>query len=121
MNPGNQVSPAFHPKSHPGRGPERINSEMHARVILEHPEAASPTAVVLCDISIDGAGLVHSRGLPIGTRLILQLPTNHDISLSIPAHVVQWRMLQPDRYRIGLQFDPHDSAVIDRLRNELPL
>jgi len=108
-------------RSFRGRGPERINTEMRGKVILDHPEYEQPAPVVLCDISIDGAGLVHSKNLPVGTRLILQLPTAHGVSLSIPAHVVQWRMLQTDRYRIGLQFDRHDSVVIDRLRNELPL
>ena len=104
-----------------GRGPERIQFEMHARLILEHPEDEPPVPVVLRDMSLDGAGLLHSSDLPLSTRLLLQLPSIRGMPLSIRAHVVQSRMLEPGRYRIGVQFDPHDTIVLERLRDALLL
>ena len=104
-----------------GRGPERIHSEMHANLILEHPEDESPVSVVLRDISLDGAGLLHSSELGPSTRLLLQLPAIRGMPLSIRAHVVASRMLEPGRYRIGVQFDPHDTVVLERLRDALLL
>jgi hypothetical protein len=94
---------------------------MHAQLIFEHPEDQPPAPVLLRDMSTDGAGLVHSNELPKRMRLLLQLPSIHGSPLSIHAHVVESRMLEPGRFRIGLQFDTHDPLVIDRLRDALLL
>jgi len=104
-----------------GRGPERVHVEMHAHLIFEHPQDEPAAAVVLRDMSTNGAGLVHSDDLPERMRLLLQLPSIQGSPLSIHAHVVESRMLEPGRFRIGLQFDTHDAAVIDRLRDALLL
>jgi hypothetical protein len=104
-----------------GREPERVHVEMHAHLIFEHPEDEPAAAVVLRDMSTDGARLMHSNELPEHMRLLLQLPSIQGSSLSIHAHVVESRMLEPGRFRIGLQFDTHDPAVIGRLRDALLL
>jgi hypothetical protein len=93
---------------------------MHAKLILPHPEGEPPARVVLHDISMDGAGLFHCAALPVGMRLLLQLPDIHGTTLTIPAHVVGCSSLESDRHRIGLQFEPHDCGALDRLRNVLP-
>jgi c-di-GMP-binding flagellar brake protein YcgR len=93
--------------------------EMHAKLILPHLEDEAPASVVLRDISLEGAGLFHSRNLDPGMQLLLQLPSIHETTITIHAHVVQSRQLEPGRYRIGLQFDAQSYAALDRLRNAL--
>jgi hypothetical protein len=116
------MEPYEQPPSHVhGRGPERIASEMRAKVILAHADDEPPASVMLRDISLDGAAIVYSRDLAGGTRVLLQLPASHGTTLSLHAHVVQSRVLEAERYRIGLQFDVNDSVAIARLRDTLLL
>ncbi len=110
-----------HAQHHTLRGPERVHFEMHAKLILSHPEDEPPIPVVVRDISTDGAGVCLSRDLPGGTRLLLQLPAAGGTTLTLHAHVVQSRKLEPDLFRIGIQFDHQESAVMDRLRDALLL
>jgi hypothetical protein len=92
---------------------------MRAKLIIDSWDEDSPVSVVLRDISVDGAGLLFSKDLPLGRRLLLQLPPLHGLTLSLHAHVVDTRMLGSGRYRIGLQFDRHDSVALERLRDAL--
>jgi hypothetical protein len=103
-----------------GRGSERTRSQMHAKLVLDSWDEVEPANVVLKDISADGAGLICDAELALGKRLLLQLPSIGGVPLSLHANVVGSRMLGPGRYRIGLQFDGHDSVALDRLRDALP-
>ncbi len=103
------------------RGPERVHSEMHGKLIFEHPDGEAPVAVVLQDLSVEGAGLIYPGRLEKGVRLLLHLPLIHGMPLSLHARVVQSRMIEPGRHRIGLQFETHDSAALERLRDALLL
>jgi hypothetical protein len=104
-----------------GRGAERVDSEVRAKLILTHPEDEQPVSIILRDISLNGAGLVHYRNLELGTQLLLQLPSSAGTTLTIRAQVVQSRVLEPGRYRIGVQFNQQDRGVLDRLRDALAL
>jgi hypothetical protein len=106
-------------KTRSGRGAERIHSEMRAKLIFDGWDEDSPVPVILRDISVDGAGLIHSIDLPRGRRLVLQLPALGGLPMSMHAHVVSSRKLAPGQYRIGLQFDGHESVALDRLRDAL--
>ncbi len=106
---------------HKLRGAERLASEMRAQIVLDHVDDESPIPVILHDISTDGAGLTLGHELKPGIRLLLMLPRIHDRTLSLNAHVVQSRQLEPGRHRIGVQFDPHGSTALERLRDTLPM